>query len=317
MGAQIFKKRGAAIACSILCALLWGAGFPLIKLGYTYVGIDSSQPFGTILFAGIRFLLAGSITLPISRPWRRGALSRTPSGALMILSLALVQTVLQYIFQYVGICNTTGSTSSIIGQANVFLLCFISPLFFKDDKLTVKKIVGCAVGFAGIVIVNINGGMTLSFSPNGELLVLLASIAASLGFIMSKKISTNQNAAAVSSIQQIIGGAILIAIGLIGGGRFTKFEPQAIPIILFLVLSAAIANTLWSILLKHNPVSCISVYKFATPMFGMVFSALLLGESIFRWSKIVSVIAVAIGIFIVNTSYFSKKGSAKNDRDKL
>ena len=218
----------------------------------------------------------------------------------MILALALVQTVLQYVFQYVGICNTTGSSSSIIGQSNVFLLCFISPLFFKDDRLTPKKIIGCVVGFIGIIIVNIKDGLQFSFSADGELLVMLASIAASAGFIMGKKISKNQNAAAVSSIQQTIGGLILIAVGLIGGGRFTKFEPQALVIIALLVLSAAVANTLWSVLLKHNPISCISVYKFSTPMFGMIFSALLLGEDIFKWNKIISVIAVGIGIFIVN-----------------
>ena len=300
MESHMFGKRGVAVACSLLCALLWGVGFPLIKLGYTYVGIDSQNPFGTILFAGIRFALAGLITLPISKPWKKGALNKTPRGAVMLLSLALVQTVLQYVFQYVGICNTTGSSSSIIGQSNVFLLCFISPLFFKDDRLTPKKIIGCVIGFIGIIIVNIKDGMQFSFSADGELLVMLASIAASAGFIMGKKISKNQNAAAISSIQQTIGGLILIAVGLIGGGRFTKFEPQALVIIALLVLSAAVANTLWSVLLKHNPISCISVYKFATPMFGMIFSALLLGEDIFKWNKIISVIAVGIGIFIVN-----------------
>lgn len=304
MGSNIFSKRGFAVACSLLCALLWGIGFPLIKLGYAHVGIESSNPFGTILFAGIRFFFAGLITIPISKPWRRGAIHKTPIGVALILALALVQTVMQYIFQYVGICNTTGSTSSIIGQSNVFLLCFISPLFFKDDRLTLKKIIGCAIGFAGIVIVNIKDGMQLAFSPDGELLVLFASIAASAGFIMGKKISKNQNAAAVSSIQQTVGGLILIAVGIIGGGRFTKFDIQALPIILILILSAAVANTLWSVLLKYNPVSCVSVYKFATPMFGMIFSALLLGEDIFKWNKIISLVAVGVGIFIVN---FSRK----------
>ena len=82
------------------------------------------------------------------------------------------------------------------------------------------------------------------------------------------------------------------------------------PIILILILSAAVANTLWSVLLKYNPVSCVSVYKFATPMFGMIFSALLLGEDIFKWSKIVSLLAVGVGIFIVN---FSRKRKSKND----
>ena len=255
MKPKLFEKKSVAILCSILCALLWGAGFPMIKLGYSYVGIDSSNPSGTILFAGIRFFFAGLITLPLSKPWKRDSIQKTPHIVFSILLLALVQTVLQYLFQYVGICNTTGSTSSIIGQSNVFLLCFISPLFFKDDALTIKKIVGCAIGFLGIIAVNVSADMQFIFAPNGELLVLLASIAACLGFLMSKKICARQNAAAISSLQQIIGGGILMVIGFLGGGRFTEFKPLAIPVILFLILSAAIANTLWTVLLKHNPIS--------------------------------------------------------------
>ena len=310
MGSRVFGKRWVAVLCSLLCALLWGIGFPLIKLGYAHVGIESANPYGTILFAGIRFFFAGLITIPISKPWQKRSIRKTPSGIAMILALALVQTVMQYVFQYIGISNTSGSTSSIIGQSNVFLLCFLSPLFFNDDRITIKKIIGCAIGFTGIIIVNIKDGMQFSFNPGGELLVLFASIAASIGFIMGKKISANQNAAAVSSIQQTAGGLILIAVGLIGGGRFTKFDVQAIPIILILILSAAVANTLWGVLLKHNPISCISVYKFATPMFGMIFSALLLNEDIFKWSKIIALFAVGIGIFTVN---YSRKRKTQDD----
>ena len=315
MKSSLFQKRSIAILCSILCALLWGAGFPVIKLGYSYVGIDSSNPFGTILFAGIRFFFAGLITLPLSKPWKGESLQKTPRLAFSILLLALVQTVLQYLFQYVGICNTTGSSSSIIGQSNVFLLCFLSPLFFKDDTLTLKKIVGCTIGFLGIIAVNVSADMQFVFAPNGELLVLFASIAACGGFLMSKKISARQNAAAVSSLQQIIGGAILMTIGFLGGGRFTEFKPLAIPVLLFLILSAAVANTLWTVLLKHNPISHISVYKFATPMFGMIFSAILLREDILMWNKLLSVLAVSMGIFIVNTSHPKKE--LKNDLSQL
>lgn len=300
MREHFFSKKWGAATCSILCALLWGAGFPLIKIGYSYVGLDADNPFGALLFAGIRFFFAGLITLPLSKPCKKDSLKKTPTNAIMILSLAMVQTVMQYFFQYIGLSNTQGSSASILGQTNVFLLCFLSPIFFKDDTITFKKIIGCTIGFIGIIAVNFSTDMTFSFAPSGELLVLLASVAASAGFLMSKKISAKQNAAAISAIQQLIGGALLIAVGLIGGGRFTKFDLPALPVILFLIISAAIANTLWSILLKHNPVSCVSVYKFATPMFGMIFSSILLGEDILKWNKLVSMVAVSLGIFIVN-----------------
>lgn len=62
---------------------------------------------------------------------------------------------------------------------------------------------------------------------------------------------------------------------------------------------SAVAFTVWSLLLKHNPVGRISVYAFLVPVFGAVLSALFLEETILEWKNLAALILVCGGIFLV------------------
>ena len=74
----------------------------------------------------------------------------------------MVQTVLQYVFFYIGLANTSGVKSSIINAANVFLSILFAVFIFKYEKMTVLKVLGCVVGFLGVVVINLaNGGFDM------------------------------------------------------------------------------------------------------------------------------------------------------------
>ena len=57
----------------------------------------------------------------------------------MVVKLALVQTVAQYIFFYIGLAHTSGVKSSIIGASNVFLSILVAVVVFHMEKLTAKR----------------------------------------------------------------------------------------------------------------------------------------------------------------------------------
>lgn len=58
----ITKPLGIGLlAC--LCCLLWGSATPAIKIGYEWFGIGASDVASRILFAGVRFVLAGVLTV--------------------------------------------------------------------------------------------------------------------------------------------------------------------------------------------------------------------------------------------------------------
>jgi len=290
---------------AIICTLLWGVGYPVVKLSYPAFGIESADVPSKLLFAGIRFSLAGLMTLVYTHAVRcRTADSNRPlmpKGSLPIkgiLMLALFQTVLQYAFTYIGLANTTGAKSSVLNQANVFLLVITAPLFFRNEKLTLTKLFGCIVGFLGIVIVNFNGSeLMLSI---GDIFILLASVSAAAGYLISKYLNGTCSPEIMTGCQQLTGGVILLAAGVISGGRFGIITPAGIGYLLFLSFAASCSYTLWVKLLHCNEVSSISVYKFMTPIFGVFFSGILLGESILSFKNLLSLILVCIGIYAVN-----------------
>ena len=103
--------------------------------------------------------------------------------------------------------------------------------------------------------------------------------------------------------QFLVGGLVLTAIGFLMGGTLspTAIAP-AIALIIYMALISAVAYSLWSRLLAVNPVSRVSVFGFMNPVFGVLLSALLLGEGAGTSpvTVIVALLLVCSGIIIVN-----------------
>lgn len=48
---------------ALLCCFLWGSAFPMVKTGYQMFSIGESDTASQILFAGMRFALAGILVI--------------------------------------------------------------------------------------------------------------------------------------------------------------------------------------------------------------------------------------------------------------
>ena len=55
----VLQKGVVVMLLALVCAMLWGSAFPCIKIGYGLFRVASGDAAGQILFAGIRFTLAG------------------------------------------------------------------------------------------------------------------------------------------------------------------------------------------------------------------------------------------------------------------
>lgn len=85
------------------------------------------------------------------------------------------------------------------------------------------------------------------------------------------------------------------------GGKVEGFTTASSVMLVYMALISAVAYSLWGILLKYNPVSRVAVFGFMNPVFGVVFSALLLGETgQAGYSSIAALVLVCAGIWMVN-----------------
>ena len=265
--------------------------------------IASNDTASQILFAGARFTLAGILTILIGSIPGKKALVPQKGSWHMVLALCMLQTVIQYLFFYVGLAHTTGVKSSIIESVNVFIAILVSSLIFHYEELGKEKIIGCMIGFAGVVLINLNGsGMEGGMSLFGEGFILLSTVSYAFSSVLIKKFSQKENPVTLSGYQFAAGGLIMTAVGLRMGGRLDGFTPASTALLVYMAMISAVAYSLWGILLKYNPVGKVAVYGFMNPVFGVILSALLLGEQnqAFTAKGLVSLILVCLGIFMVN-----------------
>lgn len=306
---KFLKNKTSAVAVAIFCTLLWGTAFPFIKLGYSAFEIAENDIGAKLLFAGFRFTIAGIITFVIVMITGKKIPKLSKTDVLPVLSLGLVQTSAQYIFTYIGIGFTSGTNTSIITACASFFTVLFVPFFFKSDKLTLLKIVGCVLGFCGVLAINMGGGVSVD-TLFGDVMILLSTISASAGNIVSKKVATGRNPFVVTAYQLIFGGLVLVIIGFVCGGKLNFANLQSISILLWLAFVSAIAFSLWTALLKYHPASKISIFNLLVPVFGTVLSGLMLGENVFRIETLISLLLISAGIATVNLS----KSKAKNNK---
>ena len=297
---SIFARPIVLILGALLCCTLWGSATPAIKTASALLIPVSSVP-STILFAGIRFTAAGIITVLIYSIARRKFLYPKKENITKVLTVSAFQTVIQYIFFYVGLTYTTGVKGTIASGSSAFFCVLIASLIFRQEKLTAKKIIACILGFAGIVIININGfELTMNFLGDG--FVILSTVAYAFSSVFMKKFSKHEDPVIISGYQFIIGGAFMIILGALLGGKMSFESAKGVVILVYLAFLSAVAYALWGMLLKHNPVSKVSVFTFTTPIFGTLLSLLFLPEAsgVEPLNLVITLVLVSLGILLLN-----------------
>ena len=302
------KKNALVFLGALVCCFLWGSAFPGIKIGYSLWGISGSDTWLMITFAGVRFFLAGVLVIVFASALRRKLLVPKKAEWRKIAFLSLFQTIGQYIFFYLGLAHTTGVNSAVVDSLTSFFAIIIACIFMKMERLTGRKILGCLLGFLGVLLINLTPE-GFSFSPLGDGLVALSALCYGISSTLIKRYSADHDTVLFSGYQFMFGGAVMTAAG--GLGRLISGSPRsgsaempgALMILLYLALVSSVAYTLWGILLRSNDVSKISIFGFMNPVIGVLLSALLLGESGQLGIKhIAALLLISAGIVTVNIS---------------
>ena len=295
-----FLSRPAVVLFgALICCALWGSAFPCVKIGYDLFCIETVG--SQILFAGYRFFLAGIFTWILGCIVEKRIITMKKSSVPYVLGQGLLQTTLQYFFFYIGLANTTGAKGSVINASNAFVSILVAPLLIKSEKMTWKKAVGCMLGFAGVIIINIAPGAWGSgFRLTGEGFVFICAVMYGTSSVTLKLISHRESPMTLTAYQLLFGGGILAVIGFVAGGKVSGFTVQSTLLLVYLALLTTVSFCIWTTLLKYNPVGKVTVFAFSIPVFGVALSAILLGEQIGSIKTLAALLLVSIGIIIVN-----------------
>lgn len=298
---MLFRNEKLRPLLAILCALGWSLAYPFIKLGYGELQIDAADLGSKILFAGIRFFAAGLLVLAFSAVQKR-KLAVTRKEVPWLTLFALVNTALHYLFSYIGLSYIPSARSTILDSMGSFFLIILSGLFLEDDTFSVKKIAGCLLGFCGILTISITpgGGLFSGISFLGDGMILLNACCAAGGGILTRFISKKMDMMTATGYGMSAGGLMLLLVGLMVGVRQPwNLSLWGVTILFVLVLISAVCFGIYNMLLANHPISKVAIYNSLIPVFGVMFSSLLLREP-FSWQYILAAGLTAAGVYVVN-----------------
>jgi drug/metabolite transporter (DMT)-like permease len=279
----------AKIALALLAVyVLWGS---------TYYAIVIALPgYPAFLLTAVRMFIAGTLMYAVLR-WR-GAPAPTRAQWPRIAVLAIFMTVLSN-----ALVNKAEETvSSGLVAIGVAAMPLWAGLFsaLRGHHPSRGEWLGLAVGFAGVVWLNMGSEMKLSLV--GAACVLFAPIAWAYGSIWSRGKDLPEPFMS-SATQMLCGSVMALVVGLAVGERMHGIPALAPTLgMLYLVVAGSILGfTAYIWLLHHVRPALATSYAYVNPPIAMAFGALLGGER-FDAHAIGAMVVILAGVLIITQS---------------
>ena len=302
---SIFQRPAWVALLAFLAAFSWGWAFPLVKLGFAEFGIAQDMTASKMLFAGLRFGLAGVIILLIalltgrSFNYKATAPKGSISNALFLLLFALMNTTLHYAAFYIGLSYSQGARAAILNSMSVFTLVILACIFFKSDKMTYRKLLGCVIGFTGILTLNVGGKQSGAFTLLGDGLIILNALCGAFAGLLTRGVNKRIDVFVGTGYSLAVGGALLIIPSLLMGAALPHVSLWGLCILALLIGISTIGFTLYNKLLTCNPIGKVAIWNSLIPVVGALTSCLCLGETFYP-KYIFAAGLATLGIYIIN-----------------
>ena len=276
--------------------LLWGSLFPFIKLGYKAFNINTDKIPDILMFAALRFTVCGMVVCitagikKVPKPEVKSVFSVCLTGVFAI--------VFHYGFTYVGLSETDSLKTAILKQLAPLLYACFSFLFVKGEKFSALKLLGALTGFCGIIAIN-TGASFHGFSE-GDVLIILASVCTVISMIISSGNAKGISPFWITGISQLFGGAVLFIISVAASGKIPVFTLESSLIFIYICAASITGYTLFYYVQRTAELSKLFIIKFAEPLFACIFSALILGEDVFKLQYLIAFLLISLGIILGN-----------------
>jgi len=283
---------------AIIACLLWASAFAVIKIGLQY-----TTP---LRFAGLRFILAGLMVLPLVGSYRT-AFQYIRNNFRLILLISFLQTFVQYTLFYSGLNLVPGALGAIIIGAGPLFIAFTAHFFMPDDRLTLPKLGIIFMGIAGIALVSLSNVSDKEAGGNlifiGIILLFLTNINAGFTNVVIARDANHIPPLVLSASSLIIGGVLLFLVSLPAEGFIFKIPPFTYYLsIIWLSFLSAAAYSIWFLLLQRKgvKVSALNMWKFIIPVFGAILSWILIPTESPDLVSVAGITITAIALVLFN-----------------
>jgi drug/metabolite transporter (DMT)-like permease len=273
--------------------LLWSSAFAVSK-----VALADCPPF---LLLTIRFLVAGAITLTAAAAFQANWRIAWRDG-LLLAAIGIFNNALYLGFNYSGMHTVSAGLTALVASTNPVLTSLLAA-WFLGERMTFRKIIGLALGVAGVAFIVQSRIASGTASTLGIVFVVLGLMSLVGGTILFKRFAPRANLAVGNGVQTLAGGLALIpfAFTFESVGEIIPTWRLFAALAYLTLCGSVVGYLLWFRLLTRFGATAASAYHFLMPPLGMLFGWILLGEHV-EARDLLGVLPVAAGIYLVTRS---------------
>ena len=278
----------------VLAIVLWGPSFLLIK-----VALRELEP---VMVVALRISLGAAGCWAVLL-WQRIALPRQPRLLVALVLFGLVNTAAPFLLitwaeQYID-----SGVAGILNGTMPFFTTLIAHFFLADDRITPLKLLGLALGFAGMVFlaggnlqsVNWLGGL------RGQLAVIVACICYACGLVYNSR-ALRGNRPEVTAAYSLTGAAAWLWVAALAGGTVVRLPSSSavwLAVLWLGLMGTALAYTAAFYLMRSWGPTRVSLLTYVLPVVAVTLGVVFLGETL-HWQLVVGGLLVLAGIAVVN-----------------
>jgi drug/metabolite transporter (DMT)-like permease len=267
--------RGKALFAYLLVCTVWGSTYLAIR-----IGVRDLPP---LLFAGVRFLIAGVLLALIvramgdhlprtARDWRIHAIT----GLFLLLG---GNAVVVWAEQFVE----SGAASVFVAAVPLWAAFFDVVVPGGSSVFTWRVGVGLALGFLGsALLAGVTPGELMSSDLKGPVALTLASASWALGTVYSKRNKTDTSPFSAAAVQMVVGGAVITLLGLVlGEAASWRLSADGLGALVYLIVFGSIVGyTAYAYALRHASATIVGTYAYVNPVVAVLLGWLILDEAV-------------------------------------
>ncbi|HEU5199896.1 MAG TPA: drug/metabolite exporter YedA [Ktedonobacterales bacterium] len=276
-----------------------GVGLALLALyiiwGSTYLAMRYAiEGFPPFLMAAIRFLIAGTLLFGFHLARREPLPSRKQVAGAAVVGLLLL----------VGGNGTVAFAEQTVTSSVAALAIATVPLWavlfarIWGRWPSKPEWIGLALGFLGIVLLNMGGN--LHANPLGAVLLLLAAASWAFGSVLSQHLPLPASGAMSSAVEMLAAGAVLAVMSQVHGDHVAAHIPAASwwAMGFLLIFGSLVAFSAYVFLLRRVRPALATSYAYVNPIVAVALGAGLAGEAI-TWPEMLALLFILTGVVLV------------------
>jgi drug/metabolite transporter (DMT)-like permease len=287
-GKEIYMTENRNIKVFVALATLylaWSSTYLAIRFS-----LESFPPFFT---AGFRYMLVGAGMYGYLRIKGEPAPSHAQWRDSAIIGIFLLvggTAGVVYAMQWVG----SGTSALVIATTPLWTVLFGG--IWKQWPAR-NEWIGLALGFAGIVLLNLHGD--LRAHPAGAALLILSAASWSFGSVLSLRMNLPSGMMA-SAAQMFSGGLTVLFIGFLSGENIPAHPPlRAVAALVYLaVFGSLLGYTAYTYLLKNVRPALATSYSYVNPALAVMLGAWFADEKI-TGITVAAMVIILAGVVLV------------------